>query len=78
MNENELEQLATLIGHTLDVHRSSYRLPDDVFQTAKIAKIVLLMEQGTLKSDISCEYFTCLYQFVYVIRILIKFKKNTI
>lgn len=48
MNENDLEQLATFMGHTLGVHRSSYRLPDDVFQTAKIAKILLLMEQGSL------------------------------
>ncbi|XP_074035983.1 uncharacterized protein [Leptinotarsa decemlineata] len=48
MNENDLEQLATFMGHTLGVHRQNYRLPDDVFQTAKIAKILLLMEQGSL------------------------------
>lgn len=48
MNENDLEQLATFMGHTLGVHRQNYRLPDDVFQTAKIAKILLLMEHGSL------------------------------
>ncbi|KAJ8932231.1 hypothetical protein NQ318_004433 [Aromia moschata] len=41
-----LEQLTTFMGHTLDVHRKEYRLPDDIFQTAKIAKLLLLMESG--------------------------------
>ncbi|KAK9685537.1 DDE superfamily endonuclease [Popillia japonica] len=43
---NEIEQLATFIGHTPGVHMNSYRLPDDVYQTAKISKLLLLMESG--------------------------------
>lgn len=46
MTENDMEQLANFMGHTLSVHRGSYRLPDDVYQTAKITKLLLLMEKG--------------------------------
>lgn len=37
LNSNELEQLATFIGHTEGIHKV-YRLPDDVFQTVKVYK----------------------------------------
>lgn len=47
MSENDLEQLSTFMGHTPGVHKKSYRLPDDVYQTAKLTKILLLMEKGT-------------------------------
>lgn len=47
MTDNDLEQLATFMGHTTGVHRKSYRLPDDIYQTAKISKLLLLMEQGS-------------------------------
>ncbi|XP_023312184.1 uncharacterized protein LOC111692412 [Anoplophora glabripennis] len=46
LTENDMEQLSSFMGHTLGVHRSSYRLPDDVYQTAKISKLLLLMEKG--------------------------------
>ncbi|KAG5900205.1 hypothetical protein JTB14_008088 [Gonioctena quinquepunctata] len=46
MNENEIEQLATFIGHTMGVHEHSYRLPDDIHQTAKISKLLIFMEDG--------------------------------
>lgn len=46
MSENDMEQLALHMGHTLSVHRSSYRLPDDIYQTAKISKLLILMENG--------------------------------
>lgn len=46
MTELELEQLATFMGHTLSVHKNNYRLPSDVYQTAKISKLLLLMEDG--------------------------------
>lgn len=46
MSENDMEQLASFMGHTLSIHRSSYRLPDDIYQTAKISKLLLLMENG--------------------------------
>ncbi|KAL4718874.1 hypothetical protein ACJJTC_006539 [Scirpophaga incertulas] len=46
MSENDMEQLATFMGHTNEVHKKSYRLPDDVYQTAKISKLLILMEDG--------------------------------
>lgn len=47
MNENDIEQLTTFMGHTERVHRGEYRLPDDVYQTAKLCKILLAMESGS-------------------------------
>lgn len=47
MTEGDIEQLATFMGHTMGIHKKSYRLPDDVYQTAKIAKLLILMENGT-------------------------------
>lgn len=46
MTENDMEQLASFMGHTLGIHRTSYRLPDDVYQTARISKLLILMEKG--------------------------------
>ncbi|XP_046402981.1 uncharacterized protein LOC124168756 [Ischnura elegans] len=46
MTDNDIEQLATFMGHTAGIHKQSYRLPDDVYQAAKISKILLLMEKG--------------------------------
>lgn len=46
MNSNDIEQLATFMGHTSNTHKQVYRLPDDIYQTAKISKILMLMEKG--------------------------------
>jgi hypothetical protein len=46
MSDNDIDQLANFMGHTLGIHKNFYRLPDDVHQTAKIAKLLFLMEQG--------------------------------
>lgn len=46
MSGNDIEQLATFMGHTSDVHKQVYRLSDDVYQTARISKLLLLMEKG--------------------------------
>ncbi|CAH0546984.1 unnamed protein product [Brassicogethes aeneus] len=46
MEKNELEQLATFMGHTEKTHSEFYRLPDDVYQTAKVSKILLLSKTG--------------------------------
>lgn len=39
-------KLATFIGHTSNIHKQVYRLPDDVYQTAKISKLLMLMARG--------------------------------
>lgn len=46
MSQNDIEQLATFMGHTGNIHKKVYRLPDDVYQTAKISKLLMLMEKG--------------------------------
>uniref|UniRef100_A0A8D9E1H0 Uncharacterized protein n=1 Tax=Cacopsylla melanoneura TaxID=428564 RepID=A0A8D9E1H0_9HEMI len=46
MSDSDIEQLATFMGHTERVHRNEYRLPDDVFQTARICKLLSIMEKG--------------------------------
>lgn len=46
LSENEIEQLVKFMGHTPGVYRSSYRPGDDIYQTAKISKLLLVMEKG--------------------------------
>jgi len=46
LKDNELDLLAQFLGHNIQVHREYYRLPSDVLQTAKVAKILLAMESG--------------------------------
>ncbi|XP_050516969.1 uncharacterized protein LOC126891734 [Diabrotica virgifera virgifera] len=46
LSDGEIEQLATFMGYRQN-YRSSYRLPDDIYQTTKIAKLLMVMEKGT-------------------------------
>lgn len=46
LSDNEIEQLSTFMGHTPGVHKNSYRLPDDIYKTVKISKLLMLMEKG--------------------------------
>lgn len=39
------------VGHDIRVHRQNYRLPQDTLQTAKVPKILLLMEQEKVSSE---------------------------
>lgn len=48
MNKDELEQLATFMGHTDKTHSQFYRLPDDVYQTAKVSKLLMLSKNAAL------------------------------
>lgn len=50
LKESDIEQLANFMGHTQAIHRQNYRLPDDVYQTAKLSKLLLLMESGKADS----------------------------
>jgi len=45
-NEDDVEQLSNLMGHSKEIHKSFYRLPDSVFQIAKVSKFLLMMEKG--------------------------------
>ncbi|KAI4455810.1 hypothetical protein MML48_8g00013055 [Holotrichia oblita] len=45
-SENDLEQLSRFMGHTLKTHLSVYRMSDNMYQTAKVSKLLLLMADG--------------------------------
>lgn len=46
LSPQDLEQLASFMGHTSATHMNFYRLPDDIYQTAKVSKLLLLSEKG--------------------------------
>ena len=46
LKNNELDILAQFMGHDIRIHREYYRLPSEVLQTAKIAKVLLALESG--------------------------------
>jgi len=46
LKDNELDLLAQFLGHNIKVHREYYRLPHDILQASKVAKILLAMETG--------------------------------
>lgn len=45
-SKKDLEQLSNFMGHTLNTHCNFYRLPDSLYQTAKVSKLLLLMSHG--------------------------------
>lgn len=48
--ENEIDILAGFMGHSKEIHKRHYRLPSGVLQVAKVTKILLAMENGSIKS----------------------------
>ncbi|GFS10388.1 hypothetical protein ElyMa_001322100 [Elysia marginata] len=50
LEENEMDILASHIGHDIRVHREyyMYRLPQDVLETAMVGKLLVMMERGAL------------------------------
>ncbi len=48
LEKNDLEQLATFLGHTEKTHAEFYRLPNDVYQTAKVSKLLMLSKAKVL------------------------------
>lgn len=50
LKENEMDQLATFLGHDIHVHREFYRLPEpeSTLQLAKVSKLLIAMEKGKL------------------------------
>lgn len=49
MNKSELEQLATFMRHTSKTHSGFYHLLDDVYQKAKISKLLLLSKKAEIE-----------------------------
>lgn len=48
-SKSDLEQLSKFMGHTLKTHCDFYRLSDNMYQTAKISKLLLLASEGGLE-----------------------------
>ncbi|XP_037634002.1 uncharacterized protein LOC119493061 [Sebastes umbrosus] len=48
LQENEADQFADFLGHDIRVHRQYYRLPQGTLQLAKMSKVLLAVEKGTL------------------------------
>ena len=51
LKDNELDILATFMGHDIRVHREYYRLPDETLQVAKISKVLLSLENGQFSEN---------------------------
>lgn len=45
-NEGDVEQLANFMGHSKEIHKTFYRLPENIYQVAKVSKFLLMMEKG--------------------------------
>lgn len=54
MGTDELEQLAQFMGHTSKTHNEWYRLPSDIYQTAKISKVLLLSQNNDINQYKGC------------------------
>ena len=48
LKDNQLDILATFMGHDIRTHREYYRLPDSSLQVAKLSKVLLAMEKGKI------------------------------
>ena len=46
LRDNELDVIAQFMGHNIKIHRDFYRLPSEVLQTAKVAKLLMAIETG--------------------------------
>ncbi|KAK4874171.1 hypothetical protein RN001_013531 [Aquatica leii] len=46
LKNNEIDQLAKFMGHTPRTHEQFYKLPQDIYLTAKISKLLQMMEKG--------------------------------
>ncbi|CAG9763730.1 unnamed protein product [Ceutorhynchus assimilis] len=51
LSKDEARQFSQFMGHTEKTHQEFYELPVDIYQTAKVSKILLMMEKGTIPVD---------------------------
>ncbi|XP_071944631.1 uncharacterized protein [Antedon mediterranea] len=51
LSENELNLLASFMGHDLLVHRAYYQVPDSVLRIAKLSKLFLSLEKSNLPAQ---------------------------
>lgn len=46
--ENDMVNLASFMGHDLSTHRDFYRLPNEAIHLAKISKLLMSMDDGSI------------------------------
>ncbi|XP_070403971.1 uncharacterized protein [Nothobranchius furzeri] len=46
LQNHELDQLATFMGHNIDVHREFYRLPEETLQLTKVSRLLYALQGG--------------------------------
>ncbi|XP_044760146.1 uncharacterized protein LOC123317607 isoform X2 [Coccinella septempunctata] len=51
LSKHEKKQFSNFMGHTEKTHEEFYELPVDIYQTAKVSKILLMMDKGTLPAE---------------------------
>jgi hypothetical protein len=55
LRDNELDILAQYMGHDIRIHREVYRMPSETMQLAKISKLLIALDKGTLPQNSSLE-----------------------
>lgn len=48
LEENDCDQLADFLGHDIRIHKQYYRLPQGTLQLARMSKVLLAMDAGTV------------------------------
>ncbi|XP_018569717.1 uncharacterized protein LOC108909779, partial [Anoplophora glabripennis] len=46
LSKDDIKQFSNFMGHTVKTHEEFYELPVDVYQTAKVSKLLLMIENG--------------------------------
>lgn len=46
LNETEMDWLSNHLGHSLEVHKNSYRLHDSAVELAKVSQLLLAVDSG--------------------------------
>ncbi|XP_071095486.1 uncharacterized protein [Haliotis cracherodii] len=50
LKDHELDTLAHFLGHDIRIHREYYHLPENSIQIAKVSKILIELEKGTIQN----------------------------
>ena len=51
LKDNELDTVAQFMGHDIRIHREHYRLPSGTLQVAKVAKLLMSLNEGKMPKD---------------------------
>ena len=64
LNDGELDNLASFMGHSIAVHNEIYKLPENTLYLANISKLLIALDRGKLSEyrgksldEINFEFF---------------------